>query len=487
MNITLRDYQTEIISDVRRSFSEGHKRIILQMEVGAGKTIVAAEIIRMAIEKRNRVLFIAPRRQLIYQTVEALEKFNIQCGTIMAGVQRFYQPLIQVASFDTITARVGSGRMEIPEASLVIADECHMLMSPARLNILDKYPRVLGLTATPALANGKGMGKFYTDIVDGLTMGEMVKAGHLVSMRYFVGESPDLAGAKLNKDGDYSEKFLESVNDKPKLIGAIYDNWKRIAANRTTLIFAVNRKHARHLHDEFISHGVTCEYIDGETKPEERELIKSNVMSGKTQVIVNIGVMVAGVSWDKIDCIVMARQTKNISTWRQCLGRGSRLFEGKSECIVIYHGDNFEELGRMDDSITWSLDDKTTVKERKQKEQQDSKEPKEITCKECGTVFKSRRDCPACNFEAIPTGEDIPYHEAELVEVKTTSIDKKLFYSMLLGYCKNNNKKTSYALAIFKGKFDEWPHGKKSAKPIPPSQEVLNYITSRNIAYAKRR
>jgi superfamily II DNA or RNA helicase len=488
--IILRDYQKKIIEGVRESFQKGNKRVILQSEVGAGKTFISCEIMRLAIEKRQRVLFIAPRRQLIYQTVEALEQFDIQCGVIMAGVTPFSMPLVQVASFDTITSRVSNGRMALPQADLVIADEAHMMFSKARIDILKAYPRVLGLTATPTLANGNGMGELYDDIVEGMPMGEMISKNHLVPMRYFIGEAPDLSDAKLNKDGDYTEKSLMDANDKPALIGSIYENWERIAGDRCTLIFAVNCKHAVHLHNEFLSHGVVSEYIDGMTEQQDRESIKNNVMSGKTQVVINIGVMVAGVSWDRFDCIVMARQTRSVSQWRQCLGRGSRNYPGKKETLVIYHGDNFEELGRLDDPIEWSLDSKESVKERIKKAKEEGKEPKEITCGECGTIFRSRRDCPACSHEMISKGEPIPYHEAELVEVKAFKpkpVEKAQFYAEMLGYCHDKGKKTSYALAIFKQKFDSWPNKKHGVQAVKPSKETLSYIKSCNIAYARSR
>ena len=484
--IILRDFQSKLITDTRTALAQGINRVIVQSHVGSGKTVVATEIIRRAIEKRAKVLFLAPRRQLIYQTVETLNEYGINSGVIMAGERRFSQPLVQVASFDTITARVGSGRMELPEAELCIVDEAHMCVSPARIKVLEHYKRVIGLTATPALANGKGMGFFYKGIVESLTMSEMVKQGYLVPMRYYIGESPDLSDVKLNADGDFIEKQLAEINDKPKLIGAIFENWKRIAGDRTTLVFAVNRKHARHLHDEFARHGITVDYIDGETLPEDRERIRQDVESGRTQVVINISVMVAGINWPRISCIVIARQMRNIANWIQCIGRGSRLFPGKEDTIVIYHGHNFDELGPIDAPIEWSLDDKTTIRERKEKAQIEKKEPKDITCKKCGYVFRSSRTCPSCHAEMIAPSESIPYHEAELVEIKPekySSDVKRDWYEQMLGWCRKHNKKDGLAFYAYQEKFGAGPSWKKVAKP--PGEEVNNWFRHRAIKRSK--
>jgi len=489
--IILRDYQNDLITDTKSSLQAGNKRIILQSHVGSGKTIVASEIVRMAAEKLNRVLFLAPRRQLIYQAAQTFEDYGIRCGMIMAGERKSPSALVQVASFDTITARVGTGRMELPEAALVIVDEAHLCVSPARIKVLNHYKTVIGMTATPALANGKGMGFFYQDIVESLTMKQMVDGGHLVPMRYFVGTAPDLSTVKLNADGDYIEKQLAEVNDDPKLIGDIFKNWKRIAGDKCTLVFAVNRKHAVHLHDEWQSHGIKTEYIDGDTPSDEREQIKANVASGKTQVIVNIGVLVAGVNWPRFDCVVIARQTRNIASWIQMIGRGSRLYPGKKETIVIYHGSNYEELGRIDDDIEWSLDDKDTVKERKQKAQQEKKEPREIKCI-CGAIFRASRICPACGHEMVAKGKEIPFHKVDLQEVvtgkkqKTTPAEKADWYAMLLFISRSKGYKDGYAAHAFFSKFSEFPHKKHGVEAIQPTKEVLGFVQYLNIARSKR-
>lgn len=483
----LRNYQQQLVDDVRLSLARGNSRVIMQSHVGSGKTVIATEIMRLAIAKRKKILFLAPRRQLIYQTVETLQEYGINTGMIMAGERRFTMPLVQVASFDTITARVGSGRMELPEADLVIVDEGHMCVSPARIKILSHYKLVIALTATPALANGKGMGFFYQDIIESLSMAEMVKCGYLVPMRYFIGDAPDLTGVGLNSDGDYVEKQLAAVTDTPSLIGDIYANWKRIASDRTTLIFAVNRKHAVHIHDEFLSHGIASAYIDGDTPTEEREAIRQAVESGAVQVVINIGVMVAGVNWPRISCIIMARQTRNIATWIQCLGRASRLHPTKKDAIIIYHGSNFDELGMIDDPIEWSLDDKTTIRERKEKAKKEGKEPKDITCGDCGTVFKSRRSCPNCGFEMIAKGTPIPVHEADLQEVKKvekfTGEYKESWYQQMLGYCRRKGKKDGYAFYAYIDKFGVEPKWKKIA--VEPSQEIYGWMQHKAIARSK--
>lgn len=454
----LREYQNQIIQDSRQSYGKGNRRIILQMHVGAGKTVVAAEIARSSVSNLKKVLFLVPRRQLAYQAVQTFTNYGINTGLIMAGEKPFGMPLLQVGSFDTITSRVSSGAMQLPYADVVMVDEAHACFSQARLELLKKYPLVIGITATPALANGKGMGAFYTDIVEGLSMADMVEQEYLVPMKYYGADAPDLALVKLNADGDYQEKGLAEATDKPELIGSIYTNYKRIAGDRTTLIFAVNCKHAQHIHDEFMRHGVTSEYIDGSTPTEEREAIKARVMSGKSKVIVNIGVMAFGTDWPIISCVIIARVTRNISSWIQMIGRGSRLYPDKQDCLVIYHGDNFDDLGRIDDPIEWTLDDKSTIRERKEAAKKAAKEPKDIKCK-CGYVFRASRVCPSCGLAMIQKGEAIPFHQADLKELiapkKPAPAVKADWYAQFLYISRSKGYKDGWAANKFMEKFSE--------------------------------
>ena len=81
----LRQYQTDAIDKLRKSLSLGNRRPVVQMPTGAGKTIAAAEIVRMAREKGKRVLFCVPAISLIDQTVDKFEKHDIwEIGVIQA-------------------------------------------------------------------------------------------------------------------------------------------------------------------------------------------------------------------------------------------------------------------------------------------------------------------------------------------------------------------------------------------------------------------
>jgi superfamily II DNA or RNA helicase len=156
---TLRDYQLETINKVESELSR-ERAVILQAPCGSGKTVMAAEIIRRAVDQNKRVLFLAHRRELVFQCADKLSRFGIEHAIIMAGEKPSLIPDVQVASVQTLTARIKRRRIQPPLADLIIFDECHHNVSRTHLELIDSYPqaKIIGLTATPIRGDGKGLG-----------------------------------------------------------------------------------------------------------------------------------------------------------------------------------------------------------------------------------------------------------------------------------------------------------------------------------------
>jgi superfamily II DNA or RNA helicase len=71
-NFDLRDYQKQVIQDIYGHYRHGKKSVMLVSPTGSGKTLTSVHIIRDAINRKCRVLFIVHREPLIDQTVNTL-------------------------------------------------------------------------------------------------------------------------------------------------------------------------------------------------------------------------------------------------------------------------------------------------------------------------------------------------------------------------------------------------------------------------------
>lgn len=83
--VSLRDYQRDALDQLRRSIAQGRRHPILGSPTGSGKTVMAQGLIESAREKGSRVLFLAPRRELVYQASRTIGEGRIPHSIIMAG------------------------------------------------------------------------------------------------------------------------------------------------------------------------------------------------------------------------------------------------------------------------------------------------------------------------------------------------------------------------------------------------------------------
>ena len=81
----LRPYQHQSIQSLRDGMRDNHVRQVLCAATGAGKSIIMMEMIRSAVDKGSRVMFVCERRILVEQFSKHLDRENIEHGIMMAN------------------------------------------------------------------------------------------------------------------------------------------------------------------------------------------------------------------------------------------------------------------------------------------------------------------------------------------------------------------------------------------------------------------
>ena len=153
-----------------------------------------------------------------------------------------------------------------------------------------------------------------------------------------------------------------------------------------------------------------------------------------------------------------------------------------------------DEHGFLEDPVPWTLDPDKDVREERKKAKEQENKPKEMTCPQCMTVFKGRRDCPSCGYAMVAPNEKVPVHEAELKEKK--DVKAKRHANMLLDqkmevlgglkhYAITKGYKVGWAKHKYRDIFGEFPAFE--ARPCPPNQFTKGQITYLNIKNARRR
>jgi len=465
---------------------DGDGRFLLGDFTVTHNTVIAAAIVNLARQKDKRVLFCVPALSLINQTVERFRASAIFDVGVVQGQHEMTdgtQP-VQVCSIQTLARR------EIPKADLVIIDECHVMFKLYDTWMNDpewsKVPFV-GLTATP-WAKGMGAPGRWDRLIIGTTTEELINLKHLSDFKCYAPAHPDLSGVKT-KLGDYEMKGLGEAMDKNALVADIVSTWLERGENRSTICFAVNRVHAKHIETQFKEAGVSVEYMDAFTDLEERAAIVDRFAKGDTKIICNVGVLTTGFDAD-VRCIILARPTKSEILYTQMIGRGLRTANGKDNCLVLDHSDTTLRLGFVTDIHKSELHDGVANRATTER-----KAPLPKECSECHFLKPPKMvKCPACGFQPKPQNK-VEAQDGELYEIgrnkqiKTTAPTPQMqqrWFSELVKYAEVRGYKNGWAAYAFKDKFGTFPPNWLEHKPASLlSPEVSNWITARNIRNAK--
>jgi hypothetical protein len=81
--------------------------------------------------------------------------------------------------------------------------------------------------------------------------------------------------------------------------------------------------------------GVRAEALDGTTPDDERRAILRRLHTGETMVVANCAVLTEGFDEPSVDCVIIARPTKSKPLYIQMIGRGTRIYPGKDDLLVL--------------------------------------------------------------------------------------------------------------------------------------------------------
>lgn len=491
----LRPYQVNFIADVKANVAAGRRRVLGVAPTGAGKTVIAVEIIRDAVARGKRVLILVDRREHTKQWSEKLHAAGIDHGIVQAGFPTRPGAKVQLASVQTLHARaVRSDGMGLPDADLVIVDEAHHVRARTYRQIVDAYPNasVLGLTATPCRGDGRGLGTIFDVLVECASVAELIATNFLVPTRVFAPATPDLKGVKTER-GDYVVQQLAQRVDQPKLVADIPTSWLKHGDRRRTVCFATNVSHSLHIRDSFRAVGVLAEHVDGSTPLDERDAILAKLKSGTVELVTNVGVLCEGWDQPEVSCLILARPTKSFGLFRQMAGRVLRPAPDKVDALILDHAGAIHEHGFVEDEIGWTLSSDKRADNPAQAARATNPTLALSTCPECSAIRIGGQPCPSCGYRPQPKSKPVHVADGELGEVDRnrkvkaqdwTSDQKLQFYRQLVWIARERGYREGWAAHKFREKFGHWP-ASRLVTPLTPDAATSAWVRSRQIAYAR--
>lgn len=487
MLIELRDYQCAAFDAAREFIRQGKRRVLINAPTGSGKTVLASALMEMVREKGNRANFVVDRLSLIQQTSDTFFRYGLDHGVVQSS-HPLYRPSlgIQLCSVQTLSRRGW------PESHVDVFDEAHVLHATHKARIEQGGSIVIGLTATPFT---KGLGKYFDAVVNVTTTRKLIDDGWLAPYRIFSCAEPDMTGVAVKSTGEWDD--AQASKKALEVVGDVVQEYLKHGDGRKFICSAVDTSHVEELKRQFLAAGINVATYTYRDKEEDRAETTAEFRKPGSLIRGLITVTAASRGFDipDVSCVIMARPLrKSLAEHIQLFGRGLRIAEGKTDCLVLDHSGNcarfFAECEDFFDNGIDGLDDGKP----KDKKKAAKAEVEPVKCPSCRAIHRPAPFCPVCGHE-YPKRSSVQHVPGTLKELIAGGHHRELtrnLWPQVMAYClerRDGDAARRQALAIYRDMTGDWPHAKwentSPAKDI--SAEVRNRIRAQQIRFAKRR
>lgn len=351
----LREYQKTAVDNAVRYFKKKREPAVIVLPTGAGKSLVIAELARIA---KGRVLVLAHVKELVEQNYQKYVSYGLSAGIFSASLGK--KDWDQKAIFGSVQSIARAPDEFFSNFSLLVIDECHRVADDGATQYQEVIKKlqarnpglcILGLTATPYRL---GLGwiyeyaqagevkteqpRFFKQCVFELPLSYMIK-NHYLTLPVKVDipvTSYDFS--ELSESGRmYTTAEVEEIlkNQKrltPLIISNIVDITERYDRHGV-MIFAATVKHAEEIM-EYLPEG-QARLVVGDTEMSERNQTVQDFKAKKFKYLVNVSVLTTGFDAPHVDVIAILRPTESNSLYQQIVGRGLRLSDEKKDCYVL--------------------------------------------------------------------------------------------------------------------------------------------------------
>ncbi|MEA5563806.1 DEAD/DEAH box helicase family protein [Planktothrix agardhii] len=389
----LRDYQKQLKSHIYQLIRDGYKRILVYAPTGSGKTAILSAILSDALSRNKRAMLIIHRDFLVEQSRTAMIKTGIDSnniGIIKAGYPEDRDRPIQIAGLQSLQNR------DTPDGlDLIILDECHstaffkhyQTIKQETLNAVH-----LGFSASPwrLKSTDEYFGLHFDAIAEGPGIGELIDKGYLSRPRYYgYGGLVDIIKLDTSKSGDFKESQMESEFIKSEIPQAVTEKILELCDGRTGIIFNAGVEQSQIQTQLLNNAGVPTVHLDANTPFKDRQMYFDKLASGEIRCISSIGCLTEGFDVPSISFVVLSRATKSRALYIQMSGRGLRISQDKTDCLILDFGGNIKRLGMLNKKVLITLeptpkpDDDLMLKE----------------CDNCHSMVSIfARICPECGY-----------------------------------------------------------------------------------------
>ena len=335
MNITLRPYQEEARTKIKDEWDKGNKKTLLVLPTGCGKTIVFAMIAADMVKKGKRVLILAHRAELLEQAADKIRKST----GLICSVEKAEEScigswfMITIGSVQTLQKEKRLSRFSNEHFDVIIVDEAHHCISDSYQRVLNYFntANVLGVTATPDRGDMRNLGEYFETLAYEYTLPKAIKEGYLSPIKALtIPLKLDLSGVAM-QSGDFKAGDLGTALDP--YLEQIAKEMSNYCKGRKTVVFLPLVKTSQKFTGILNQIGFNAAEVNGNS--DDRAEILKDFDENKYNVICNSMLLTEGWDCPSVDCVIILRPTKVRSLYSQMVGRGTRLYPGKENLLLL--------------------------------------------------------------------------------------------------------------------------------------------------------
>ena len=354
----LRFYQQEAYDAAIASLEAEHHPV-LQLATGTGKSLIIAALAEHYRQTDRRVWALTHVQQLVEQNAATYERYSgVDPGIVCAGLKR--KDRFEPVTFGTIQTMLNV-QIEMEPPDLIIIDEAHRVPHnkgerSLYESVLSRYPNAgrVAMTATPwrmdnGVIHGEGDQFWFDQLSYSYTVPRAVGDGYLCPL---VGVETtiqlDLEGAR-KANGDFVMTDVDSREDVVWLRAVARSLPELTAARKHIAVYCPTIDAAERAAEVIaVETGWVTDVMAGSITRDERSDSLRRFKSGETRVLCSVDMITTGFDFPALDCIVCLRPTLSSSLWVQIQGRGTRLADGKKNCLILDFVGNLQRLGGVD-------------------------------------------------------------------------------------------------------------------------------------------
>lgn len=361
--LTLRDYQKAALDGLFTYWHEEGGNGLIVVPTGGGKSLILAQLCQdlLADWPNMRLAIVTHVKELIAQNYQELLTVWpwAPAGIYSAGLgRRETQAQILFAGIQSIWNKVD----RIGHVDLLLVDEAHLIPRKsdtmygkfiASLRDVNPDMRVAGLTATPyRLDSGRldrGDDRLFDSIAYEVSIRDLIDQGYLSPLiSKATATTLDVSGV-AKRGGEFIAGELQKAVDKDDVTRAAVNEIIAYGTSRRSwLLFCSGVEHAYHVRDELRRRGISAETVEGSLNGQERDRIINAFRRGEFRALTNMSITTTGFNVPQIDLLAFLRPTLSTGLYVQMAGRGTRLAQGKDNCLVLDFAGNVRRHGPVD-------------------------------------------------------------------------------------------------------------------------------------------